>query len=181
MEHSPVCLDDETPVAAGVGRYVQKKAGRAAGGYDQPAPEGTRLVLAAGMGPKDSGTAAKFDQCEAIFADRVGCEAGRDTLDEVGIVDRSRRGIGPAQPAGRRVAGGPVEGEEGEEVGNLGLVNLFVSTQLGTELAGSSASWGRQSVLEHDGEVVQRFSPLRDRHGPLLGRLVDGQVHELQR
>ncbi len=55
-----------------------------------------------------------------------------------------------------------------------GLVNLFVSARVGTKLARSGPSWGRQSVLEHDGEVVQRFSPLRDRHGPLLGRLVDG-------
>jgi len=83
-----------------------------------------------------------------------------EALEITHVSSPDRHCIRPAPHRGglchesRRVRRRPMEQSE-PGTGNVpGLVNLFVSAQVGTKLAGSGPSWGRQSVLEDDGEVV---------------------------
>jgi hypothetical protein len=64
---------------------------------------------------------------------------------------------------------------------STGPVDLFVSAQVGTRFAWSISAEGRQPILKDDREVVQRLSPFRNWQRPLLGRLVNRHVHQLQR
>ena len=68
-----------------------------------------------------------------------------------------------------------------ETVKKRGPVNLFVSAQVGTKFAWSVSAKGRQPILKDDREVIQRLSPFGNWQRPLLGRLVNRHVHQLQR
>jgi len=56
-------------------------------------------------------------------------------------------------------------------------VRIFVSVEPGTLFA---SEFG-QPAFEHDGEVVQRLLPVPNRHRPLLRRLANRHVNQLQR
>jgi hypothetical protein len=60
------------------------------------------------------------------------------------------------------------------------LLFAFVAVLLHGLNSTSFAVQLRHSLVEHDGEVIQHFFPMVDRHGPLFGRLTDRHVNDLQ-